>query len=177
MESPAISGRPTRIGGRSLRWAAAATIGISSTSPTSKKTGMPTRIPSPSSAHGKPRSPQFSTSTLPRAVAPPERASRLPRIAPRPSTIAMCPMRFPTPSEKETGTCLSGMPDDTPSASAATVNASAGWRRTLAMRTSSKRTAPAAQSKRNQLGLEAAARGTDGLFHITLYKGVPSVCA
>ena len=55
MESPASSGMATRIGGRSLRCAAAATMGSSSTRPTSKKTGIPTTMPNASSAQGRPR--------------------------------------------------------------------------------------------------------------------------
>ena len=60
-ESPASTGNPTSMGGRPLRRAASTTMGISRTSPTSKKTGMPTRIPSASSAQGSPLGPHPST--------------------------------------------------------------------------------------------------------------------
>ena len=168
---------PTKIGGRPLRRAAAATMGMSSTSPTSKKTGMPTRIPNPSKAQGRPFLPQPSTNADPRAPAPPDLARRLPRMAPRPSTIAMWPMRLPTPREKETGICLRGMPAATPNAIAPMTRAMAGCRRTRAIRTSSNRTAPAAQASRNQLEVGGtAARSTEGLFHMRLSKGVPPLC-
>ena len=177
MESPAISGMPTRIGGRPLRRAAAATMGSISTNPTSKKTGMPTRMPSPISAHGRPFSPQPSTNVVPSAVAPPERASRLPRMAPRPSTMAMWPSRPPTPEVKDKGTCCRGMPEATPRLSAATHKATAGCRRTQAIRIRRSTTVPAAQASRNQLGgTMEAARGTHALFHTMALQRSSRLC-
>ena len=150
-------------------------MGIISTRPTSKKTGMPTRMPRPSSAQGRPRSPHLSTRVLPSAVAPPELASRRPRMAPSPSTMAMWPIRPPTPAVNETGTWDSGMPAAMPSANADTARASAGCRRTLAISTRSSRTVPAAQARRNQLEGRPSRRG-NARTDYSIYRAEKEFC-
>ena len=92
------------MGGRPLRRAASTTIGINKTSPTSKKTGMPTRMPSTSSAQGMPFGPQLSTNARPSAAPAPELARSCPRIAPMPRMMAIWPIISPAPAVKARGT-------------------------------------------------------------------------
>ena len=107
--------------------------------PTSKKTGMPSRKPAAVSASGVRRLPNFSINVVASDCAPPDSSMIRPTMAPRAMMMAMWPRTEPMPSS----IVLTRSFGDTPAASATMMltdrSATKGWN--LNLRTSSSRSA------------------------------------
>ena len=73
-------------------------MGMSSTTPTPKKTGRPTMKATNMSVQWRRFSPKAAMNVCAMTSAPPDSARSLPSMVPRPTTTAMKPSVPPTPS-------------------------------------------------------------------------------
>jgi hypothetical protein len=116
-DSPATIGNPTSTSDDPVRRATVKAIGISSTKPTSKKTGRPTTNPITTIAQWMFLGPNSRISVNAMRSAPPDSAIILPSMVPSPTTIAMCPSVLPRPTSNEWTIACTGIPVTTASAS------------------------------------------------------------
>ncbi|GAA2934679.1 hypothetical protein GCM10020221_33060 [Streptomyces thioluteus] len=114
-DRPASAGIPIRISECPPRLATSSTTGISSTIPTSKKSGSPMTPAISTIAQGMARPPAFARIVSTIWSAPPESASSLPSIAPRAMRTPTPATVEPSPVVKEVIALSSGAPAEAPS--------------------------------------------------------------
>ena len=148
--SPATIGMPTYTMDVPVRLATVNAMGMSSTNPTSKNTGRPTRKAMVAMAQCTRRSPNAPITVVAIRSAPPDSAIIFPSIVPSATTSAMWPSVLPTPVSNALTMPVIGMPTTTPRASETTTRVTKGLSLNRAMRTTSATMAAAAARRRGE---------------------------
>ena len=145
------SGKARPGSGRPVLRAAPTARGISMTTPTSKKTGMPTRSPAMASPKAAREGPTLWTRSLARRSAPPETSTSRPIIAPRAMIRATWPSVEPTPVSISVGRSPGRTPAVNPTPRLTTSKARNGCTFAARIRRSSKATPAAPTIRENWL--------------------------